>query len=85
MGNVGTLTYLIDQQASQQLHIDVADTQRTYQPIVISEYTPLTGSTRRRLRLSREQALALAALLNDAAAQVPEVTTEGLEYPGKLV
>jgi hypothetical protein len=77
--------YLIDQQCSQAMYVEVVNSSTTYQPIEVSTVTPMVSDKKSRImRLSREQALELARLLKKAAKEVP-IPSEHLEYPGKIV
>ena len=77
-------TYLIDQQASETMHVIIGDVQGSYQPIVIS--TTFSGHKKHTelVRLSRDQAWKLANLLYLASVQLP-IPRDGVEYVGKVI
>lgn len=79
---VGFISYLVDQQCSQQLYVDVVD-QAVYQPIVLSKATG-GGPENEFWQLGKHQALALADLLKKAAKRCPE-PPENVEHPGYLL
>lgn len=79
-------SYLIDSQASQQMHIDVEDEDKTYRPIKIRLYTPIINHKVDLIDLSREQAIMLIEALSDSIKKCPDFSgNTKLEYPGKVV
>lgn len=74
--------YLIDQQMSAQMSIELDTTK--YQGIKIVEQIPMIKHSKVKLKLSREQAIALVKDLESAIDYMPD-HGDRVEYPGKVV
>lgn len=72
------IPFLIDQQASHELVVELSDPKRSYQPIEVYE---IGGDP---IPLSREQALQLSLALKEVALMCP-TAEEHMEYPGKVL
>ena len=80
-------SYLIDQQMSEQLIIDVGDPEKSFQPITVRTIFGDGSLYQDRLNLidlSKEQAQLLGQYLLDAAAGLPDHDPD-VEYPGKVI
>ena len=78
------ITYLIDQQCSERLVVGKT-AKPSYQPIIVRTETPMLKCEEEVLRLSRTQALGLAAMLLKASEDLKVIDETRCTYPGCVI